>query len=80
MKIVTFAATAMILSACASMPGPEAAASSDARVVCSREAPTGTTIAVVRCRTIEAIEERRANDRELAERLPVQPHDVLTGR
>lgn len=50
------------------------------RIVCERELPTGRRVPVVTCREADDIEEGRDRAREALERVPVTPHDVLTGR
>lgn len=84
MRRILFLAVVLptLAGACASTepePGQQVAMN-DSKLVCTREAPTGSKIPVTRCRTPAEIEAQRQVDKETAERIPTQPHDVLTGR
>lgn len=89
MKNLAPLALALALAACATT-SPEATtaeapsarkpdvatAMADPKYVCVREATTGSNLVIRKCRLIEDVEARRDMDRDAAERIPTQPHDV----
>ena len=48
----------------------------DPKYVCTREATTGSNMVIRKCRLIEDVDARRDLDRDAAERIQTQPHDV----
>lgn len=89
MKTLAALALTLALAACASAPPEPAAAGAtsarkpdvatamaDPRYVCTREATTGSNMVIRKCRLIEDVEARRQLDRDAAERIQTQPHDV----
>jgi hypothetical protein len=69
-----------LAAACATPEADQQVAMSDSTRVCSREMPTGSKIPVMRCRSTADIEAQRLADKETAERIPTEKHDVLLGR
>lgn len=90
MKTLLILATTLPLLACtATLPdepvGPRQVAQgtpagSEPRVVCSREIPTGTMMAVTRCRNVEDMATRSQSDRENAEKVQTTVPDSVLGR
>lgn len=89
MKILATLVLPLALAACATVPSeaPTADAASarkpdvatamaDPKYVCTREATTGSNMVIRKCRLIEDVEARRELDRDAAERIHTQPHDV----
>lgn len=70
----------VLAAACATAEPDPQVAMSDGKMVCSREAPTGSKIPTMRCRNPADIEAQRLADKETAERIPTEKHDVLLGR
>jgi hypothetical protein len=50
------------------------------RLVCTREIPTGTMMAVTRCRNIDDMATRTQSDREQSERIQTTVPDSVLGR
>jgi hypothetical protein len=69
-----------LAGACATTEPDQQVAMNESKLVCTREAPTGSKIPVTRCRTPEDIEAQRRVDKETADNIPTALHDVLTGR
>lgn len=89
MKTLAILVSVLGLAACASAPteAPTADAASarkpdvatamaDPKYVCTREATTGSNMVIRKCRLIEDVDARRELDRDAAERIQTQPHDV----
>jgi TolA-binding protein len=80
---LTAAALVAGCAATASPPAEPAVAKQETaeedKVVCVREAPTGSRMLQTRCYTLRSLEQRARDDRNAAENIQTRPHDRAAG-